>query len=90
MAEQKRLARRKEGQKSSRPAESAVLLTSGNTRHEDAGKKLSEVDAAFDDFLATNQTAAGSVVAGQQQPQQVVKPLSDAEFVQGFRQTGGE
>jgi hypothetical protein len=90
MAEQERIVRRKLRSKSSRPTESATLPASGNTRQEEAGKKLSEVDAAFDDFLAAHQTAAGSVVAGQQQPQQVVKPLSDAEFVQGFRQHGGE
>jgi hypothetical protein len=90
MAEQERIQRRKQRQKSSQRTESMVSPATSDARYEDAEKKLSEVDAAFDDFLATNQPATGNVVVGQQQPHQVVKPLSNEAFVRGFHQTSGE
>ena len=91
MPEQERIHKRKKRQKNTQITESASLPSASDTRYEDAEKKLSDVDAAFDDFLATNQpAAASSVIVGQQQPQRVVKPLSDEALVRGFRQTSGE
>ncbi len=90
MSEQERISKRKERSRALK-AQGSVVRLAGNT-HRDVEQKLNEVDAAFDDYLAAaSASAAGpSVVVGQQQPHQVVRPLSDEALVQGFRQTSGE
>lgn len=89
MSHQERISKRKERSRASKAEETGVR-PAGNT-HQDVEQKLNEVDAAFDDYLAAASASAGpSVVVGQQQSHQVVRPLSDEALVQGFRQTSGE
>lgn len=90
MSEQERRHKRREKQRNTK-AEETPIRPIGN-RHEDVERKLKEVDAAFDDYLATAGTSAvgPSVNVGQQQSHQVVRPLSNEALVQGFRQTSGE
>lgn len=91
MSEQARVQRRKQRTKRSENDVEEIQPAAHDTRHEDIEKKLSEIDAAFDEYLvATSQPAADSVVVSEQQTHQVVKPLSAEEFVRAFRQTSGE
>jgi hypothetical protein len=88
MAEQARIRPQRSRRKASRHSEPA--RATGRVQENDLERKLQQIDAAFDSYMAAGGSAAESIVLGEHQAQQVVKPLSDERLVQDFRQLPGE
>ncbi len=59
-------------------------------RRREAEEQLKRIDDVLSEYQAYQTPAVPSIVVGQTQAHQVVRPLSDEELVKNFRQTRGE
>jgi hypothetical protein len=87
MPERKRISRQRHQQ--SQPEEETSAFPTNQLRRQEVADQLAQLDSAIDEILADSSPAGPSVAIGQQ-TQHSLRPLSNEELWQHFRQQGGQ